>query len=136
MANLFYTKAKEHFLSGDIDLITDTIKVALIDLADYTPDFALDEFYDDIPSGAVVALSSAMSTKSVTSGVFDADNVVLSAVTGDQAEALVIFQDTGTPSTSLLIAFFDTVTGLPVTPNTGDITITWDNSTSKIFRLL
>ena len=34
-----------------------------------------------------------------------------------------------------VIAFIDTATGLPVTPNGGDITITWDNGANKIFKL-
>ena len=51
------------------------------------------------------------------------------------AEALVLWVDTGTPATSFLIAYFDTVTGLPVTPNGGDIQIVWDSGANKIFKL-
>jgi len=29
----------------------------------------------------------------------------------------------------------DTATGLPITPNGGDIIITWDNGTNRILRL-
>jgi hypothetical protein len=46
-------------------------------------------------------------------------------VTGDVSEALILFIDTGTPGTSRLIGFYDAgVTGLPVTPNGGDINVT------------
>ena len=39
----------------------------------------------------------------------------------------MIYIDTGVAGTSRLIAYIDTgVTGLPVTPNGGDINITWD----------
>jgi hypothetical protein len=34
-----------------------------------------------------------------------------------------------------LIAYIDTATGLPVTPGGGDIDITWDNGSNKIFKL-
>ncbi len=34
-----------------------------------------------------------------------------------------------------LIAYIDTATGMPVTPNGGDITIAWDNGANKIFKL-
>ena len=36
---------------------------------------------------------------------------------------------------SLLIAFFDTATAMPVTGNGGDITIIWDTGANKIFKL-
>ena len=35
-------------------------------------------------------------------------------------EAIVIYVDTGTEATSPLVAFIDTATGLPITPNGGD----------------
>jgi hypothetical protein len=60
---------------------------------------------------------------------------VFSAVTGDQSEALVIYKDTGSAATSPLIAYIDTATGLPVTPNGADVTVTWDNGSNKIFKL-
>jgi hypothetical protein len=42
--------------------------------------------------------------------------------------------DTGTAATSPLVAYIDTgVTGLPVTPNGGNITVTWN--ASGIFQL-
>jgi hypothetical protein len=60
--------------------------------------------------------------------------VTYTAVTGNSAEALLIYIDTGTAGTSRLVAWIDTsVTGLPVTPNGGDITITWN--ASGIFQL-
>ena len=136
MANFMYDRAKQGFLSGEIDLTTDTIKVILIDVADYTANSATDEDLADVPAGARVATSGALASKTVTDGVFDAADVTLSSVSGDTSEALVIFQDTGVEGTSLLIAYIDTVSsGLPVTPNGGDITIQWDSGANKIFAL-
>lgn len=66
--------------------------------------------------------------------MFDAADVTFSAVSGNSVEALVIYKDTGTPSTSPLIAYIDTVSsGLPVTPNGGSISVTWN--ASGIFAL-
>jgi len=132
MANLLYPKAKEAFLSGDIDLVNDTIKVIALDGADYTYSSAHD-FYDDAASAARVGTATALASKTVTNGVFDAADVTLSSVTGDEFEFILIFQDTGTESTSHLIALFDTATGLAFTPSGGDITITWN--ASGIFAL-
>ena len=56
-------------------------------------------------------------------------------VTGASIEAIIIYSDTGTEATSPLIAYIDTATGLPITPNGGDIIVTWDNGANKIFKL-
>lgn len=135
MANAIYDKARKKFLDGDIDWLADTIKVVLVDAADYTVDLANHEFLSDIAAGARVATSAALSGKDSTAGVADAADVVLSSVSGDQSEALVIYKDTGAEGTSPLIAYIDTVTGLPITPNGADITITWSNGANKIFKL-
>jgi hypothetical protein len=50
--------------------------------------------------------------------------VTFTAVTGDVSEAVILYKDTGVAATSPLIAYIDTATGLPVTPNGGDITVT------------
>lgn len=135
MANALYDKGRQAFLEGDIVILTDNIKVVLVDTATYTVNLATDEFLSDIPAGERVATSGNLATKTSTAGVFDAADVTFSSVTGDVSEALVIYKDTGTAGTSQLIAFIDTATGLPVTPNGGDITVTWDNGTNKIFKL-
>jgi hypothetical protein len=135
MANALYDKARKAFADGDIDLLNDTIKVVLIDAADYTVDLANHDFLDDVPSGARVGTPQTLGTKSTTAGVFDAADVTFSSVSGDQCEAILIYKDTGTEGTSQLIAYIDSATGLPVTPNGGDIQIQWDSGTNKIFKL-
>lgn len=135
MSNALYDKGRQKFLEGDIHWLTDTIKVVLVDLADYTPNLSTDEFLSNIPTAARVAISPALTNKTSTAGVADADNVVFTSVTGDQSEAIVIFKDTGTDTTSPLIAFIDSAVGLPVTPNGGDIEVQWDDGPNKIFKL-
>lgn len=135
MANGLYDKGRQGFLDGTISWSSDNIKIVLVDAADYTVSLSTHEFLSDIPSGARVATSDNLTTKTSTSGIADADNVTFTAVTGDPSEAIVIYKDTTNASTSPLIAYIDTATGLPVTPNGGDITITWDNGTNKIFKL-
>ena len=135
MANGLYDKARQKFLDGSISWSSDNIKIVLVDAADYTVSLSTHEFLSDIPSGARVATSDNLSNKTSTSGIADADNVTFTAVTGDPSEAIVIYKDTTNAATSPLIAYIDTATGLPVTPNGGDITITWDNGTNKIFKL-
>lgn len=135
MANALYDKGREGFLDGSIDYDTNTIKIILIDEADDTIDLAADDNYDDRASASRVGTATALASKTATNGVADAADTTLSTVTGDQSESIDMFKDTGTESTSRLICNIDTATGLPVTPNGGDITVTWDNGANKIFKL-
>jgi len=135
MANALYDFGREGFLDGSIDWDTNDTRVILIDEADDTVDLAADDNLDDRAAGSRVATSSAMGSKTVTAGVADAADVTLSAVTGDPSESIDIYKHTGTESTSRLICNIDTATGLPVTPNGGDITIAWDSGANKIFKL-
>jgi hypothetical protein len=135
MANALYDAGRKAFLDGDIDWVNDDTRVILVDAADYTVNLGTHDFLDDVPAGARVATSGAMAGKTSTAGVADANDVTLSSVTGDPSEALVIYKHTGNEATANLIAYIDTATGLPVTPNGADITIVWDNGANKIFKL-
>ena len=136
MANGLYDAARASFLNADIDWTADDIRAILIDTGTYTVNLSTHDFLDDIPGGARVATSSALSGKTSAAGVADANDVTFSAVSGATVEAVVIYKHTGTESTSNLIAYMDTgMTGLPVTPNGGDITVQWANTSNRIFKL-
>jgi hypothetical protein len=124
MANALYPSFKEAILQADIDLSAVDVKVVLVDLADYTYS-STDNFLNDVAAGGRVATSGNLASKTFTGGVFDSADPVFTGATGDQAEALILYVDSGVAATSWLIAYLDTgVTGLPVTPNSGDINIT------------
>ena len=138
MANALYPKWKEALLqnSADSDLDgtgTTGVYVALIDTGTYTYS-AAHEFYSSL-SGVVGTDQEIGATKSYTNGVFDGGDVTFPSVTGNTAEALVIYRkNAGANTTWRLVAYIDTgVTGLPVTPNGGNITVTWN--ASGIFAL-
>ena len=134
MANALYPKWKEQLLqfTANNDLDGQTVKVALVDTGTYTYSSA-HQFYSSV-SSAVIGTPQTIGSKTYTDGVFDGADVTFTAVTGNSVEALVIYIDTGSAATSPLIAYIDTsVTGLPVTPNGGDISITWN--ASGIFAL-
>jgi hypothetical protein len=122
MANVVYPLYKQVLLQAGINLATSTVKAALVDTGVYAYS-GTHQYYSSI-SSAVVANSAALTGKTFTNGLFGSADPTFSAVTGPTAEALVLWVDTGTPSTSPLIVFRDTaVTGLPVTPNGGDLTV-------------
>lgn len=134
MANALYALGKEKILSGAINFVSDTIKVALVKNT-YPQALTTDEFYTSI-SAYVVGTPQTLGAKSVALGVFDAGDATYTAVTaGDTLEGVVIYKDTGVSGTSPLIAYIDTITGFPLATNGGDITIQWDNGSYKIFSL-
>jgi len=135
MANSLYDPGREAFLTGDIDWANDDIRVILLDGADYTPNLSTHDFLDDVPAGARVATSGALTSKTTSAGVADAADVTWSSVTGDESEYILIYQHTGTESTSHLIGLIDTATNLPITPNGGDIQVVWDSGANRIFKL-
>lgn len=142
MANALFDPGREGFLDGTIDWDTAVIKVALV--RGYTFS-ASHKFVSDVTgaSGTLHVTSSALASKTVTNGVADAADVAYTAVTANATNhSVLIFQSSAVTGGSdvaataqRLIAWIDTATNLPVQPNGGDITITWDNGSNKIFKL-
>jgi hypothetical protein len=131
MANALYPTFKVYALTTaagpDLDNASVNVKAALIDLGTYTYNAAHD-FLDDI--SGIVATSGNLASKTVSAtAAFDSADFTFTAATGATAEALILYIDSGSAATSRLIAYFDTgVTGLPVTPNGGDINVTVNGS--------
>ncbi|HNI38533.1 MAG TPA: hypothetical protein PKZ68_09580, partial [Pseudomonadales bacterium] len=123
------------FLEAQINWMSDTIKVILVDTGSYTPNTASHQYLSDVSGSARIAGPVTLTSKATTGGAADAADCTFTAVSGVSIEAIVIYKDTGTESTSPLIAYIDTATGLPITPNGGDIIVTWDNGTNKIFKV-
>lgn len=160
--------------------------------------------YDDF-DGCLVGTKTNLASLTATAGVADAADVTFTSVTGASVEAILLFKDTGTASTSRVIALVTgkfivtadaalaagttlvveplaaaipngtvlafhtgqsatltalanagdrsltvssttitagaralapaTGSGLPVTPNGGNIIVAWDNGSNKIFKL-
>lgn len=137
MANALYDKARERFLTADLNWMAVEIKALLVNTASYTVNLATDLTVADIPEGMRVKVSNAsFITKTATGGAADAADITFAAVSGDNCEAIVIYQHVdGNPSNNKLIAYIDTATGLPITPNGGDIIVTFDNGPNRIFKL-
>lgn len=127
MANTLYDFARQRFLEAQINWMTDTIKVILVDTSAYTPQTSVHQYLSDISSSARIAGPVTLTAKSTVGGAADGADVTFTSVSGPSIEAIVIYVDTGTESTSPLIAYIDTATGLPITPNGGDIIVTWDS---------
>ena len=143
MANRFFNAWLNGILGAHatrVVLSSDTIKMALIDegAAAGVPDATNDDFWDDLSSG-LIGTAYTLAAKTVGTlgaGVFDNTTdpaPAFTAVSGATCEGLAFYKDTGTPSTSNLICYFDTGTGLPLTPNGGDVNVTFN--ASGIFKV-
>lgn len=141
MTDALFAPGREGFLAGEIDWNTATIKVSLT--RSYTFSSAHKFVSDVTGAGATLVATATLSSPSVTNGTADAADVTFTAVaTGAACNCLVIYQASAVTggadvaaSAQRLIAYIDTASGLPVTPNGGNINVTWDNGTNKIFTL-
>lgn len=144
MADAFYDNFRNLLVSagndgvhGAIDLGAggNNIKVILYDEGADALNLA-DQDIADIIAGARIATSGNVASQTVGSvavGVWDHADVVFTAVSGASVESLTYYKDSGVESTSPLICNIDSATGLPVTPNGGNIN--WTPSVSGVFQI-
>lgn len=94
---------------------------------------------DDIPAGARHAiLVASIGSKAVVAGACDSADwtwLAVAADSGKDSDAVVVYEHTGTESTSRLILLITSATGLPVIPNGGDISFQVNNNVHRLFRL-
>lgn len=132
MANTLFPKGKQRMLTAGVNFLTDTIKAVLV--PDSYVFSAAHEFLSDL--GTTFGAAQTLTNKSVTDGVFDADDVTFPALTaGTNLKAVVLYKDTGVAGSSPVLDYVDTVTGLPMLTNNGDVQIQWDGGGYRIFSL-
>ena len=132
MANKIYDKWGEAIIQATANSSlggtgTTGLYAVLIDTGTYT--FSqTHEFYSAL--SGIVGSEVEIGTKTFTNGVLDGADISFTAVSGATAEAIVLFvKNAGANTTWRLVAYIDTgVTGLPVTPNGGDINLAWNAS--------
>lgn len=141
MADVVYNLGREGFLAGEIDWNTAVIKVSLVRAYVFSQTH---KFVSDVTTASGVLVATAtLTTPTVTTGIADADDVVFTAVpTGAACQSLVIYQASAVTggvdvasNLQRVIAFIDSASGLPVTPNGGNINVAWSNGADKIFNL-
>lgn len=137
MANAIYPKYKEALLNNTSGSAitgsgTTGLYAALVDTGTYTYSSA-HQFYSSL--SGIVGTDQEITSPTLTGGLVDGGDVTYTAVSGNSVEAIVLYRkNAGANTTWQLIAYIDTsVTGLPVTPNGGNIVITWN--ASGIFQL-
>lgn len=130
--NLVYPTFRQALWEGTAgNVLTGTVKAVLASSDEYV--YAeTDEFLADVPGAGIVAVSPALGGKSITNGVFDANNVRVGApVSGLAADLCLTFLDSGSAATSRLISH---AKGVGYTPVGGYPEIRW--SASGVWSLL
>lgn len=138
MGNAIYDLWKQEILKGTTNNLLNSaegatgVYAALVDAGTYTFSQA-HQFYSSL--SGIVGTDQEILTKTQVNGAFDGTDLTYTAVSGATVEAIVLYRkNAGANTTWPLIAYIDTgVTNLPVTPNGGNITITWN--ASGIFKL-
>jgi hypothetical protein len=113
-----------------VDFDADNIDASLLDQTDAGTITASFVDYDEVDAPTVLATTD-VSVTSITGGIVTLTGAVtFSAVAaGDEIDYLTVWKNSGTPATSPLIITWDSAsTGIPVTPNGGDITATWGSN--------
>lgn len=135
MASKLYGNFLLKALNKEVDFDSDTIKVALLS-SSYTPDQDAHDYFNDVSSyevtgtgytsgGATLASKTATYDSSTNVIVLDAADTTWSSST-ITARYAVIYDSTGTASTSALIGYVDF--GSDQSSTNGNFTITWDST--------
>jgi len=134
MANAVYPSFRTKLLSPGINLATVTIKAIGVTVTSGSTNYTYNAAHanlSDIASGSIFVPAVALSSLAVASQALTAASVVFPsvAISGSlKVDAIILYIDTGTPSTSTLIGYIDTATGLPATPTGQNITLNWSGA--------
>lgn len=125
-----YLKGVEQLLTGNIDLESDTIKLDYM-ATSYTPSATTESFYSDVSanvaSGAPTETLANVDVRIDTGNTrveVDADDVTQGSIT-TTTNKFIIYKDTGTASTSPLIACIDIAEGT-LSPSSGTLSLTFN----------
>ena len=135
MASKLYGNFLLKALNKEVDFDSDTIKVALL-TSSYTPDQDAHDYFNDVSTyevtgtgyttgGATLASKTATYDSATNVIVLDAADVTWSSST-ITARYAVVYDSTGTASTSALIGYVDF--GSDQSSTNGNFTITWDST--------
>jgi hypothetical protein len=123
LASQLYPQGAAHIIgkATKVDLIGDNIKILF-----YSGAFnGAHEFVSDLTGASIIARSGNLAGKTSTGGVFDANDLTVTAVSGAAFTHVILYKDTGADGTSPLIAIFDVST---FTPNGGDVNVVFNAS--------
>lgn len=123
MASQLFPKGAGHLLGAStaIDYTANNMKVLFYSGAITTTW----EFVSDLTGASIIARSGNLAGKTTTNGVADANDITVTSVSGSAFTHVILYADTGTDSTSRLLAVFDVAS---FTPSGGDVNVVFNAS--------
>lgn len=134
MSNSLYDSGRSLMLQAALDWAGGSFDIYLIDTTHYTVNTSAHSSMADVAGSAIVSGPVALTGKAVVAGAADANDPTFPLVTGATCQAMIIAKHTGTPSTDTLLAYIDSATGLPITPNGGNIIYVIDSGVNRLFK--
>ncbi len=126
MASQLYAQGANHILgkSTQVNFASDTFKILFYSSA-YS---SANEFVSDLTGGSIIARSGSLTgvtLGTVAAGVIDANDITVTAVSGSAFTHVILYKDTGSDATSVLVVIFDVAS---FSPTGGDIAVIWNAS--------
>ncbi len=123
MTSQLFPKGAGHILGAStaVDMTANNIKI-LFYSGSITTTW---EFVSDLSGAGIIARSGNLAGKTTTNGVFDANDLTITAVTGAAFTHVILYADSGSDATSRLIAVFDVAS---FTPSGGDVNVVFNAS--------
>jgi hypothetical protein len=136
-----YRRAAQKMATGDLDLDATTLRVYMVSSAyTYSADH---EFLSSVTGSSALIASRQDGTSDYqattitvgTDSAVDGTDVTFTNSSATQCVALILVKWGTNAADSRLVAYINSGTGLPVTPN-GNTTFRWDDGANKIFKLV
>ncbi len=127
MASQLYAQGANHILgkSTKVDFVADSFRFLFYSGA-YS---SAHEFVADLTGASIIARAGSNMTGvtvgTVAAGVIDANDQTVTAVSGSAFTHVILFKQTGSDATAVLVAIFDVAS---FTPTGGDIAVIWNAS--------
>jgi hypothetical protein len=121
----FYKTGREALINGTVRWVSDSIIAILTNNVLYQ--FNENNIYlSSIPKAARVGEPVQLQNRSRRVGAFSADNAMFKNVQGITIGGIVLAAEAEDLEKSLLLAYIDHVTGLPIKPNGNHIKVEWE----------
>lgn len=124
MADAFFTSGRQALIDGDISWTADPFRVSLVSAMQYSFS-ASHQFLASISTAAILGTGSITGPTDDSGAVSSADVTITAAASNQLAHAMLVYQWTGDRDTSRLVAYIDSVIGLPSTPDGNPFTLVW-----------
>lgn len=125
--------AREKFATKQLDWVAQSMRAALI-RSTWVPDYNTQQYLSSIAS-FIISRSAVIGNRSADDGYCNGDNPIFNNVAGEEFGSVILYQDSGWDTSSLMVAHITEVNGLPYTPDGSSVELIVDQAFGGFFRL-